>query len=73
MDGWLGHVGREHVPINYIGHAERWDEIAVDGDTAAKDCALRYKLAGRMLAVAWIFRDVENLQAEVAMERAVAQ
>jgi NADPH-dependent 2,4-dienoyl-CoA reductase/sulfur reductase-like enzyme/nitrite reductase/ring-hydroxylating ferredoxin subunit len=61
------------VPINYIGHAERWDEIAVDGDIGAKDCALRYKLAGRVLAVASIFRDVENLQAELAMERAVAQ
>jgi NADPH-dependent 2,4-dienoyl-CoA reductase/sulfur reductase-like enzyme len=61
------------VPINYIGHAERWDEIAVDGDVNAKDCVLRYKLKGQVLAVASIFRDVENLQAEFAMERALAQ
>jgi NADPH-dependent 2,4-dienoyl-CoA reductase/sulfur reductase-like enzyme/nitrite reductase/ring-hydroxylating ferredoxin subunit len=61
------------VPINYVGHAERWDEIAVDGDIDAKDCVLRYKLGGRALAVASIFRDVENLQAELSMERAVVQ
>ena len=46
------------IPINYVGHAERWDEIAVEGDIAAKDCLVRYKRAGRTLAVASIFRDV---------------
>ncbi len=34
------------VPINYVGHAEQWDEIAIDGDVAAKDCVLRYKSQG---------------------------
>ena len=24
------------VPINYVGHAEKWDEIAIDGDIAAQ-------------------------------------
>jgi NADPH-dependent 2,4-dienoyl-CoA reductase/sulfur reductase-like enzyme/nitrite reductase/ring-hydroxylating ferredoxin subunit len=57
------------VPINYVGHAEHWDEIAIDGDVKSKDCLLRYKKDGRVLAVASIFRDVENLQAELAMER----
>jgi len=61
------------VPINYVGHAERWDEIAVDGDVAARDCLLRYKLNGRVLAVASIYRDVPSLQAELEMERAVAK
>jgi NADPH-dependent 2,4-dienoyl-CoA reductase/sulfur reductase-like enzyme len=61
------------IPINYVGHAERWDEIVIDGDIKAKDCLLRYKRDGRVLAVASIFRDVENLQAELAMERAVAK
>ena len=60
------------VPINYIGHAETWDEIAVDGDIAAKDCLLRYKSRGRVLAVASIYRDVASLEAELAMERATA-
>ena len=61
------------VPINYIGHAEQWDEIAIDGDIKAKDCLLRYKHGGRVLAVASIFRDAENLKAELAMEQAPAK
>ncbi len=60
------------VPINYVGHAEQWDDIAVDGDIAAKDCLLRFKRGGRTLAVASIFRDIESLEAEVAMERQMA-
>jgi apoptosis-inducing factor 3 len=57
------------VPINYVGHAESWDEIAIDGDIAGKDCLLRYKHKGRVLAVASIYRDLASLQAELAMER----
>jgi apoptosis-inducing factor 3 len=57
------------VPINYVGHAERWDHIVVDGDIHAQDCAVRYHLAGRTAAVATIYRDRESLQAEVAMEQ----
>jgi len=60
------------VPINYVGHAEKWDELAIEGDIAGKDCLLRFKLAGRTLAVASIFRDVASLQAEVAMEKETA-
>jgi NADPH-dependent 2,4-dienoyl-CoA reductase/sulfur reductase-like enzyme/nitrite reductase/ring-hydroxylating ferredoxin subunit len=58
------------VPINYVGHAATWDELAIDGDVAAKDCLVRFKRAGRTLATASIFRDIESLQAEVSMERA---
>jgi NADPH-dependent 2,4-dienoyl-CoA reductase/sulfur reductase-like enzyme len=57
------------IPINYVGHAEAWDELAIEGDIAAKDCLLRFKRKGRTLAVASIYRDLESLQAEVAMER----
>jgi len=57
------------VPINYIGHAEGWDEIAVEGDIAAKDCMLRFRRGGRTLAAASIFRDIQNLEIEEAMER----
>jgi NADPH-dependent 2,4-dienoyl-CoA reductase/sulfur reductase-like enzyme/nitrite reductase/ring-hydroxylating ferredoxin subunit len=57
------------VPINYVGHAEQWDEIAIDGDIKSKDRLLRYKSNGRVLAVASIFRDAENLRAELAMEQ----
>jgi NADPH-dependent 2,4-dienoyl-CoA reductase/sulfur reductase-like enzyme/nitrite reductase/ring-hydroxylating ferredoxin subunit len=57
------------VPINYVGHAEKWDEIAIDGDIAAKDCMLKYKSKGRILAIASIYRDLASLQAELTMER----
>src|SRR4051794_6655479 len=58
------------VPINYVGHAEQWDEIVVDGDIAGRDCLLKYKGKGRVLAVASIYRDLASLQAELAMEQA---
>ena len=37
------------IPINYVGHAESWDEISVDGDVMSKDCLLRFKRNGRVL------------------------
>jgi NADPH-dependent 2,4-dienoyl-CoA reductase/sulfur reductase-like enzyme/nitrite reductase/ring-hydroxylating ferredoxin subunit len=57
------------VPVNYVGHAEKWDEIAVDGNIAARDCLLHYRRGGRDLAVASIYRDAASLEAELAMER----
>jgi NADPH-dependent 2,4-dienoyl-CoA reductase/sulfur reductase-like enzyme/nitrite reductase/ring-hydroxylating ferredoxin subunit len=58
------------VPINYVGHAETWDEIAIDGDIKGRDCLLRYKSGGRVLAVASIYRDIDSLKEELAMEKA---
>ena len=60
------------VPINYVGHAEIWDDLVIDGSIAGKDCVLSFKRNGRTLAVASIYRDVESLQAELAMERGAA-
>jgi NADPH-dependent 2,4-dienoyl-CoA reductase/sulfur reductase-like enzyme len=57
------------VPINYVGHAETWDEIAVEGDIAGRDCVVKYKRKGRVLAVASIYRDLDCLRAELAMEQ----
>jgi NADPH-dependent 2,4-dienoyl-CoA reductase/sulfur reductase-like enzyme/nitrite reductase/ring-hydroxylating ferredoxin subunit len=57
------------VPINYVGHAEKWDEIVIDGDIAGRDCLLKYKSGGRVLAVASIYRDLDSLKAELAMEQ----
>ena len=57
------------VPINYVGHAEIWDEIAIEGDIAGRDCLVRYKRNGRSLAFASIYRDQQSLEAEVAMEQ----
>jgi NADPH-dependent 2,4-dienoyl-CoA reductase/sulfur reductase-like enzyme/nitrite reductase/ring-hydroxylating ferredoxin subunit len=60
------------VPINYVGHAESWDDLAIEGDIKAKDCVLRFKRKGKVLAVVSIYRDTESLEAEVTMERAAA-
>jgi NADPH-dependent 2,4-dienoyl-CoA reductase/sulfur reductase-like enzyme/nitrite reductase/ring-hydroxylating ferredoxin subunit len=60
------------VSVRYIGHAEQWDEIAIEGDIKAKDCLLKYRSKGRTLAVASISRDLENLEIEAGMEGAVA-
>jgi len=56
--------------INYVGHAETWEQIAIEGDLPAGDCVLRFKRAGHVLAVASMSRDIDSLQAELAMERA---
>ncbi len=60
------------VVISYVGHAARWDELAIDGDIGAKDCTVTYRLDGRTLAVATIFRDRASLEAELALERNAA-
>jgi 3-phenylpropionate/trans-cinnamate dioxygenase ferredoxin reductase subunit len=54
--------------INYVGHAEQWDDIQVDGDIDQMDCLVRYRSAGRTLAGATMGRDRANLEAELAFE-----
>jgi NADPH-dependent 2,4-dienoyl-CoA reductase/sulfur reductase-like enzyme/nitrite reductase/ring-hydroxylating ferredoxin subunit len=63
---WSAHYD---VSINYVGHAERWDRIEVDGDPAARDVSVRFIRGNDLLAVATIFRDQESLLAEIEMER----
>ena len=55
--------------ISYVGHAERWDTVEVSGSVAQGDCAVRYLVNGRALAVATVGRDLESLKAELGMER----
>jgi NADPH-dependent 2,4-dienoyl-CoA reductase/sulfur reductase-like enzyme len=55
--------------IKYIGHAEKWDDVRVEGSVDAGDCSVSYLRGGRTLAVATIGRNRENLEAEVRMER----
>jgi NADPH-dependent 2,4-dienoyl-CoA reductase/sulfur reductase-like enzyme/nitrite reductase/ring-hydroxylating ferredoxin subunit len=57
------------ISINYVGHAERWEAIEIDGSLEQHDASVRYRAAGRVLAMASIFRDRESLEAELAMER----
>ena len=60
------------LSINYVGHAESWDTLAVEGDLAARDGLVRFQRGGKTLAVASLFRDLESLKAEVEMERAAS-
>jgi apoptosis-inducing factor 3 len=58
------------VPINYVGHAQNWDKLEIDGEIDARDCLVRYVRGGKLLAAASIFRDLDSLREELAMERA---
>jgi len=56
------------VRINYVGHAEKWDAVDIDGSLDARDCSVTYKKGGRALALVTISRDLQSLKAEAAME-----
>jgi 3-phenylpropionate/trans-cinnamate dioxygenase ferredoxin reductase subunit len=60
------------VTVNYVGHAQAWDAIAIDGrlDLEAPDCQITYLRGGRELAVATIGRDRASLESETRMEAA---
>jgi apoptosis-inducing factor 3 len=55
--------------INYVGHAERWDTVKIDGSLAKLNCSVSYKRARKTLAIATISRDLKSLQSEAAMEQ----
>ena len=57
------------VTINYVGHAERWDAVQIDGTLESRNCSITYRRDGRTLAVATISRDRASLEAELALER----
>jgi NADPH-dependent 2,4-dienoyl-CoA reductase/sulfur reductase-like enzyme/nitrite reductase/ring-hydroxylating ferredoxin subunit len=62
---WTKHFD---LSIRYVGHAEKWDETLVEGDLAHRNGLVRFRRAGRDLAVATVERDKESLRAELAME-----
>jgi hypothetical protein len=57
------------VPIAYVGQGTGWDRAQVDGDPAARDCAVTYYRGDRAVATATIFRDRQSLETEVALEQ----
>src|SRR5262249_34142170 len=61
---WSAHYD---VTLSYVGHAEKWDGMDVDGNIEAKDCKVPYKRAGKPVAVVTINRDLESLKAELTL------
>jgi NADPH-dependent 2,4-dienoyl-CoA reductase/sulfur reductase-like enzyme len=58
---WSAHYD---VSINYVGHAEKWDRVVVDGDASTRDVAVSFMRGDKRLALATIFRDMESLEAQ---------
>lgn len=65
---WSAH---HDLRLQYVGHAQTWDEIAIDGDIAAADAMISYRQAGRTLAVATVGRPQMALAQARAMFGAV--
>ncbi|HEX4181706.1 MAG TPA: FAD-dependent oxidoreductase [Caulobacteraceae bacterium] len=58
---WSSHYDKS---IRHAGHAEAFDTPEVEGSIAGEDAAVRFKSGGRLLAVATVGRDLENLKAQ---------
>jgi 3-phenylpropionate/trans-cinnamate dioxygenase ferredoxin reductase subunit len=56
------------MAIRYVGHAERWDRVTIDGSLDRRDATVRFIQGGTTKAVATVSRDRECLEAEVALE-----
>jgi NADPH-dependent 2,4-dienoyl-CoA reductase/sulfur reductase-like enzyme len=57
------------VPINYVGHAERWERIDLRGSLEKRDCIAAFRDGGKIVAVVTIGRDRASLEAEHALSR----
>ena len=64
---WSNHYD---VTINYVGYAEKWNDIKVAGDIASGDCVVGYMKGKKTLAVATVGRSLPSLEAEAALEDA---
>jgi len=56
------------MSVSYVGHAEGWDSLAVDGSIERRDCRVDFVRSGRTLAVVTIGRDLDSLRAERELE-----
>ncbi len=60
------------LTINYVGHAESWDAVDIEGSLQSRNCAVTYRRGGQILAVASISRDLKSLEAERDLEQSKA-
>src|SRR5205814_7942207 len=63
---WSNHFD---LHIRYVGHGSSEDRATVSGDLKGKDASVIFRDGDKLTAVASIGRDLENLKAELALER----
>jgi apoptosis-inducing factor 3 len=63
---WSNHFD---LHIRYVGHGSGADRASVAGDLKAKNASVTFRDGEKLTAVAGIGRDLENLKAELALER----
>lgn len=54
--------------IRYVGHAERWDRVQIDGSLDAHNARVTFMLEDVPIAVATVGRDRQSLEAELKLE-----
>jgi NADPH-dependent 2,4-dienoyl-CoA reductase/sulfur reductase-like enzyme len=63
---WSNHFD---LHIHYVGHGAGNDRSTISGNLKAKEASVIYHDGDKLTAVASVGRDVENLKAELALER----
>jgi NADPH-dependent 2,4-dienoyl-CoA reductase/sulfur reductase-like enzyme/nitrite reductase/ring-hydroxylating ferredoxin subunit len=63
---WSNHFD---LHIHYVGHGSGKDQAIVSGNLKEKDASVVFRSGDKLGAVASVGRDLENLKAEVALER----
>ena len=56
------------VNIKYVGHAERWDAVKIQGSLDARDASISFMRDGKRLAFATLTSGPQSLEAEVEFE-----
>lgn len=56
------------VALKYVGYAEKWDAIEIDGSLEAKNCSVSYEQGGKTVAVATIGREIQSLEFEAGVK-----
>jgi NADPH-dependent 2,4-dienoyl-CoA reductase/sulfur reductase-like enzyme len=57
------------VPICYVGHCEKPDAVTVHGSLRDRNGLVAYRVSNKVQAVASIYRDLDSLAIEAALER----